>query len=329
MKESVSRSASSRQISLQYLPIAKTPIALFAYNRPRHIGRTVAALQLNELAADSDLYIFSDGAKTDADTDLVEEVRREIDGICGFKSVHISKRDRNCGLAHSIISGVSEICQRHGRVIVLEDDLVTSRYFLRYMNDALDLYENQSDVISIHGYVYPVNNPLPDTFFIKGADCWGWATWRRGWDLFQPDGEILLQQLERRGLIQEFDFDGAFPYSQMLRDQIKGRNNSWAIRWYASAFLSNKLTLYPGRSLVHNIGNDSSGVHCEPSNFFDVEVSEAPVPLDKLAPLENANARAAFAHRLRGIQAPQTLGPPRPLAKLFESCRRAIRSKRT
>lgn len=309
------------------LSIAKAPIALFAYDRPRHIDRTIAALQLNELAAESDLYIFSDGPKSDADTSRVEEVRREIDGIRGFKSVHITRHERNCGLAQSIIFGVNEICQRHGRVIVLEDDLVTSRYFLRYMNEALDLYEDQSNVISIHGYVYPGNDPLPETFFIKGADCWGWATWRRGWELFQPDGEILLQQLERRGLIHEFDFDGAFPYSQMLRDQVKRRNNSWAILWYASAFLSNKVTLYPGRSLVHNIGNDSTGVHCEASNLLDVEVSEAPVALGKLVPLENASARKAFSHRLRGIQAPPKLAPPRPLAKLFQLCRRAIQSQ--
>ena len=232
-------------------------------------------------------------------------------------------------MANSIIIGVTEVCQRHGRVIVLEDDLVTSRYFLRYMNEALDLYEDQPHVISIHGYVYPGREPLPETFLLKGADCWGWATWRRGWDLFRPNGAALLEELERTDLIHEFDFDGAFPYSQMLRDQIKGRNDSWAIRWYASAFLSNKLTLYPGRSLVHNIGNDSSGIHCEPSNSFDVEVSNTSVHLQKLAPQQNVKARAVFMRRLRGLQQSKTAELPRPFTKLLQSCRRITKRGRS
>jgi hypothetical protein len=272
---------------------------------------------LNELAGESELFIFSDGPKSEADADAVTEVRREIYTIRGFKSVHVSIQDRNCGLAGSIIRGVSEICLRRGRVIVVEDDLVTSRYFLRYMNEALELYENESEVISIHGYLYPVLSVLPDSFFIKGADCWGWATWRRGWNLFQSDGSVLLEQLERKRLIKEFDFDYAFPYTQMLRDQIAGKNDSWAIRWYASAFLLNKLTLYPGRSLVHNIGNDSSGVHCDSSGAFDVEVSQVPVRLEKLLPVENSKGRAIIVNALRKAQCGETSVSARLLAKVF------------
>ena len=230
-------------------------------------------------------------------------------------------------MAQSIIHGVSEVCERHGRVIVIEDDLVTSRYFLRYMNDALNLYENESEVISVHGYVYPVIKALPDSFFIRGADCWGWATWQRGWDLFQCDGLVLLEEIERRGLLREFDFDNTIPYVQMLRDQIAGRNDSWAVRWYASAFLLNKLTLYSGRSLVKNIGNDSSGVHCDASTSFDVEVSQVPVRLEKLPLIENVLARAAFVHGLREIQQADTSELSRLLAKLIRWWRGTIESR--
>ena len=130
---------------------------------------------------------------------------------------------------------------RCDKVIVLEDDLVTSPHFLQYMNDGLGIYERDDRVISIHGYSYPVHGKLPETFFLRGADCLGWATWKRGWDLFEDDGQRLLNELERRNLTRSFDFDGSYPYTQMLRDQIAGSNSSWAVRWYASAFLRDKL----------------------------------------------------------------------------------------
>src|SRR5262249_35869456 len=156
-------------------------------------------------------------------------------------------RERNFGLAQSIVQGVSGTVAQHGRIIVLEDDMVTSPHFLTYMNQALDKYADEARVVSIHGYVYPVEQPLPETFFLPGADCWGWATWKRGWSCFNPDGQFLLNELKRQKLIRDFDFNGAFPYSEMLQAQIKGANDSWAVRWYASALLAGKLTLYPGR----------------------------------------------------------------------------------
>lgn len=139
--------------------------------------------------------------------------------------------------------------------------MITSPYFLQYMNDALSLYKDIEEVISIHGYSYPVKRTLPDTFFLRGADCWGWATWKRGWKLFNLDSSDLYQQLQVNQQCYTFDFEGTHSYCKMLKNNIQGKNDSWAIRWYASAFLRNKLTLYPGRSLIHNIGNDGSGSH--------------------------------------------------------------------
>ena len=141
------------------------------------------------------------------------------------------------------------------------------------MNEALDIYEDESQVISIHGYIYPING-LPETFFIKGADCWGWATWKRGWDIFEADGQKLLNELKKRKLQKEANFNNSYGYVEMLESQILGKNNSWAIRWYASAFLKDMLTLYPGKSYVQNIGHDSQGTHCKhETNVFNVDLN--------------------------------------------------------
>jgi hypothetical protein len=270
------------------------PISLFVYNRLEHTRRTVDALRANTHAAESDLYVFADAARDEKDAASVTAVREFVRSITGFKSLKVIERDGNLGLAASIIGGVSEVLRSHDRIIVMEDDLVTSPFFLRYMNEALDYYETDDRVASIHGYVYPTALPLPETFFLRGADCWGWATWRRGWTLFNPDGSVLLSELQATNSTREFDFDGAFQYTGMLRDQIAGANNSWAIRWYASAFLRNKLTLYPGRSLVINIGTDASGTHCGSTDTFDVESSTSPLRIGGISVEDSAQGRAAF-----------------------------------
>src|ERR1700722_7276651 len=164
------------------------PIALFAYNRLQHTRQTVDALRSNDLAANSDLHIYCDGARNATSIPAVRAVREFLRTVDGFRSVAIVERDSNLGLANSIITGVTEVCARHGRVIVMEDDLQTSPRFLQYMNGALDLYADVPRVGSIHGYWYPVAQPCPKTFFLRGASCWGWATWSRAWNLFEPDG---------------------------------------------------------------------------------------------------------------------------------------------
>jgi hypothetical protein len=271
------------------------PIALFVYNRPAHTRQTVEALLKNELAGESDLIIYSDAQKKPEAAEAVREVREYIRTITGFRSVSIVEREKNLGLANSIIDGVTSVVNERGRIIVLEDDLVTSPYFLRFMNDALDMYEREESVISIHGYVYPVAEKLPETFFLRGADCWGWATWKRGWELFEPDGEKLLASLKIEHLETEFNFGGSYDYLGMLDSQVKGENDSWAIRWYASAFLKNKLTLYPGRSLVLNIGNDNSGTHCGATEIFSGDIIARPVAVGGIPIVASLEARSAVA----------------------------------
>ena len=271
------------------------PITLFVYNRPAHTRQTVEALLKNELAGESDLIIFSDAPKKPEAAEAVREVREYIRTITEFRTVRIVERDRNWGLANSIIDGVTSVVNERGRIIVLEDDLVTSPYFLRFMNDALDLYERKESVISIHGYIYPVAEKLPETFFLRGADCWGWATWKRGWELFEPNGRKLLASLKSQRLEREFNFGGSYDYLEMLGSQVKGGNDSWAIRWYASAFLKTKLTLYPGRSLVLNIGNDNSGTHCGATEIFSGDIIARPVAVGGIPIVASLEARSAVA----------------------------------
>jgi hypothetical protein len=276
-----------------------SPVVLFVYNRPWHTQATLEALQKNHLAEHSDLIIYSDAPKSESARENVQAVRDYIKTINGFKSVRIIERTENWGLAKSIISGVTEVVNEYGRIIVLEDDILTSPYFLQYMNEGLILFDEDDRVISIHGYVYPVKHLLPEAFFLPGADCWGWATWQRGWNLFETDGTLLLAQLRQRKLTKLFDYNGAYPYTKMLEHQINGKNDSWAIRWYASAFLANKLTLYPGRSLVHNIGNDNSGTHCSHTHIHDAHLSTTPINLTQLTVEASSTERLAFEIFLR------------------------------
>jgi glycosyl transferase family 2 len=271
------------------------PIALFVYNRQAHTQRTIEALRRNALAGASDLFIFSDGPKLPDAEKSVAAVRDYIRTIDGFKSVTVIEQEKNRGLAASIIAGVSRMCETHGRVIVLEDDLVTSTQFLSFMNDALDYYADVPQVAAISGYHPPFDVPVPETFFQRDAECWGWATWKRAWAAFNPEGRQLLLELERRELLPMFDQDQSFPYVQMLKDQIAGRNDSWAVRWRASVILRDMLSLYPRSSLTRNIGLDGSGTHGKASAIRDESFANEPIRMGDIPIVHSDAAFQAFA----------------------------------
>lgn len=280
-------------------PVSLAPVVLFCFTRPDHLARAVESLLRNPEAAATHLTVFCDAARLPAHRAGVEAVRQYVASIAGFASVTRVYRDANLGLARSIIEGVTAALRDNDRVIVMEDDLVVSPHFLAFMNSALACYQDDPQVASIHGYCYPVRTELPPTFFMQGADCWGWATWSRAWAHFNPDGRQLLEQLVQRKLTRDFDFDGNYPYTRMLRGQIAGRNDSWAIRWHASCFLREMLTLYPGRSLVENIGNDNSGTHCAPTEVYAGALDPGPVKVERIALEPSAAGRAAFVDFFR------------------------------
>jgi GT2 family glycosyltransferase len=266
------------------------PIVLFVYNRPFHTRQTVTAIQNNELAEDSELFIFSDGSKSESDLEQVQDVREYLQTIKGFKNLTIIERKTNIGLAQSIISGVTEIVNRFGKVIVLEDDLITSPFFLRYMNDALDFYQNEGEVMHISGGAYPIGDFCrDDTYFLRIPLCWGWGTWKRAWDKF--DNKIEIMQQFNSLMISRFNFDGTYSYWDQLELNRDGLRNTWFVFWYARVFLSNALALFPKRALVSNIGHDGTGVHCGKSSVYSVQLSPEPIQIQYI-PVEES--REAF-----------------------------------
>lgn len=245
------------------------PVILFVYNRPEHTKKTIEALKKNNLAAKSELFIFSDAAKNESSEKQVDAVREYLETLKGFKVIHILKRERNYGLAASIIDGVSSILAQYGKVIVLEDDLLTSPLFLQYMNEALDLYQTRKDIFSITGFSFSTKfmqfpeDFQQDIYLNIRPMSWSWATWSDRWkniDWEVKDFEKFLQDKEEQKLFNK----GGTDLTRMLKKQMQGKVNSWYIRWtYHSIMKQKAYTVYPRISLVNNIGHDASGVHCQ------------------------------------------------------------------
>lgn len=253
-----------------------SPIALFVYNRPAHTRQTIASLKANELAKDSDLFVFSDAAKSAEAEGAVKEVRDCVRNIDGFKSVTITQQDENQGLARSIIAGVTTLSEEYGRVIVLEDDLHTSPFFLRYMNSALDRYENDDRVMQIAGYMFPAKLQTgDDALFLPFISSWGWATWRRAWRQFDRPVKGYERIFTDSILRRKFDLNGRYKYSKLLRAQLNGKIDSWAIWWYLTVFFQNGISLYPKKTLVRNFGFDGTGVNCTVSEFEQEQLEMA------------------------------------------------------
>ena len=240
------------------------PIVLFTYNRLWHTQQTIEALQKNELAKESELFIYSDGGKNEESWLKVNEVRKYLKTINGFKNITIIEQKKNLGLADSIIFGVTEIINKFGKIIVLEDDIVTSSYFLRFMNDALDFYENEEKVWHISGYVPKINFATNDAYFFnRTMYCWGWATWINNWAYFSRDIYKIDMELISQETIHRLNLDGANNgvYNQFVKNKIH-KIKTWAVFWYINIFLNNGLCLIPTNSFTQNIGNDGSGTNC-------------------------------------------------------------------
>lgn len=270
-----------------------SPILLFVYNRPEHTRLTLEALRKNHLSDSSSLYIFSDGYRNETDREEVMKVRELIRSVEGFAAIHIEEKSENVGLARNIIEGVTGVVNEHEKVIVLEDDLITSPYFLTFMNNVLDRYEQEEKIAHVQGFCFPLQG-LPDAFLIKWTGSWGWATWKRAWDLFNPDGEALLTEIMKKKLNREFDFNGNYPFTRMLRRQVNGENDSWAIRWNASLFLNNRLSVNAGKSLVQNIGFDGSGRHSGRDEIYTTPLHMSALSSEIPRIEENMIARKAF-----------------------------------
>jgi hypothetical protein len=256
------------------------PIAVFAYNRPTLLRQTINDLKNNYGAIYSHLTVFIDGPRTNKDSLVNEEIVNYISAIEGFRSIHYHSHAQNLGLKKSIMFGVNYMFERHDRLIVLEDDLRTSPYFLAYMNDALELYKDESKVCQISGYSYLeryLAGRSPDsTYFLLGGDCLAWGTWRRAWKVYSDDSRDLYSRIMKHRSLFDFDRYGSYPFSQALRENAYSQR-SWAINWLASTYLLEMLTLYPVKSLArHVVDSNEQGTNYKKikNDPLNVPVSE-------------------------------------------------------
>ena len=284
------------------------PIAFFAYKRPEHTKQSLESLAQNEDAESSELFIFCDAPKKPEDEEAVTQVREVVRSKQWCGQVHIIERAQNLGLANSIIQGVTELCSKYGKVIVLEDDLILSPFFLEYMNKALEIYEKESKVTQVSGYMFPVKLTSDnDAIFLPFTTSWGWATWQRAWQHFDPEMNGYKQIKANKKQKYKFDLNGAFNYFNMLESQIAGKIDSWAIRWYLSTFMLDGLTLFPNKSLVANIGFDGSGTHCGDSSSFDGEMTQDKIlSMPKSLKLNDKEVNIVFKY-LRSLNQPPSL----------------------
>ncbi len=246
------------------------PIVLFTYNRVEHTKKTVVCLKENALARQSTLIVFSDGPKSDLDKKKVQDVRHYLKSIRGFNHCTLIERETNFGLAKNIIEGVSEIIAKFGKVIVLEDDLLTSTNFLCFMNEALKYYQERQDVFAISGFTLNLKSLVDherDTYLTRRPSSWGWATWANQWSGVDWDVSDFKEFIKDRKKIARFNRGGA-DMTRMLKSYFEGRNNSWAIRWAYAMCKNGKYCIYPKRSKVQNIGFGVDATHCKQVNIY-------------------------------------------------------------
>lgn len=260
------------------------PIVLFVYNRPWHTEQTVNTLKKNELAQKSDLFIFADNAGVNGDKESVNSVRSFVKTIEGFKTVNVIERETNFGLADNVISGITEIINKSGKVIVLEDDIVCSNTFLKYMNELLSFYKANEKIYSVSGYTFPIKIPGEykyDVYFSSRASSWGWGTWKDRWETVDWDVKDFDSFIMNPEQIKSFN-TGGYDLTKMLKDQMLGKIDSWSIIWSYTHFKYNAYCVYPTKSRLKNIGADKSGIHTDKTKKYDVKVYEEETEL-KLA----------------------------------------------
>lgn len=240
----------------------RAPIALFIFNRPGHLRKTLTALAQCAGFADTPVFVFGDGARGPEDAALVAAARAVARDVLGDRATYVFA-DSNMGLSRSVIAGVTSVLAAHGRVIVLEDDLDLAPGFLTYMNAALEHFETEAAVFQIAGYAFdaPELAGRQQAALLPFCTTWGWGTWRRAWDHFDADAAGWDALTSDKALRRRFNLGGVYDYATMMERQMAGKRDSWGIRWYWSVFRHNGLVLYPPRTFVRNTGFDGSGSH--------------------------------------------------------------------
>ena len=249
-----------------------TNVLFFAYNRPLHLEQTLTqALAINKDSS-RHFVVIVDGAKNDADNIEIDKIRKLLSQFPKITSIF---RNNNLGLENNITFGVTQFMNEYKKLIVIEDDIFIKDEFFDFFDHNMHKFEFSTEVASIQGYSPDLGDLGINEYFLRGADCWGWGTWKRNWDLYVNSGYTLLKKLRQQKLIYSFDINNTFPYSDMLRGEILSLVQSWAIKWHASMFTQNKFSLHPYPSLVTNIGFDGSGTHSSDFQFWNKSIKNS------------------------------------------------------
>lgn len=258
----------------------RPPIVLIVYNRPSHTERTIKSLANNIGAKDSNLYVFSDGPITKADENKVADVRSIIKSYSNrFKKLNLIERDTNYGLAKSVILGVTEIVSKYGCVIVLEDDLVSSKETLNYFDTCLNYYKDYDSVFSISAYTHPIDHfQVPDgyqydIFFVRRMMCWGWATWKDRWQRADWKVDDFDEFIKSEHLLSDYRRLIGADSLETLKQCVAGTKDVWACRWVYAHYKNNALCGCPTKSYIENIGLDGSGSNCGILNHINNELN--------------------------------------------------------
>ncbi|HIF9198284.1 TPA: hypothetical protein ACX6PX_003586 [Photobacterium damselae] len=268
-----------------------SPVVIFVYNRLTHTKKTIAALAENYNSDKTDLYIYSDGPKGSSDYDSIREIREYCKSIKCFRTVTINESEKNIGLAKNIINGVTEVIKKHGKIIVLEDDIVTAKDFINYMNASLNKYKDIDNVWHISGWNYPAFNHSDNNkaYLWRGMNCWGWATWEDKWSFYRKDPEYFINNFSEQ-MINKFNIDGKYDFWEQIKRNYNGELDTWAIFWYATIFINNGLCLNPYQTYVHNIGNDGSGENCG-----NLDVYKSSLNMNSLLIYPDKNVESKYA----------------------------------
>ncbi|SDW45727.1 GNT-I family protein [Lutibacter oricola] len=267
------------------------PVVLFVFNRLDHAKQTIESLKKNKFSDKTDLFIYCDNYLKIKDEEDVRKVKDFVYTVTGFKSISIIEREQNYGLAKSIKEGVSSVIESYGKVIVLEDDIVTSPFFLSYMNKALQIYANEERVMHISGFNYPINNSeFESSYFSSMSACWGWATWKRAWDKFENNIELLENKITEKGK-DKFIVSSNFTYWEQLILNKKKKLKTWFIYWYGTIYINNGLCLYPKSTYTQNIGLDGTGTNSQNGNVYYSELNTRDIDFfpSKIEEFENSN----------------------------------------
>ena len=266
------------------------PVLIFAYNRPKHLANCLESLINNSEATSTNFTVLIDGPKNSSDRKNQSQMTKYLAEIRKKVSINYVLNTNNLGLSASVIRGLDLMFKFNEEVIVVEDDLVLSKHFLKFCNDGLKKFKYVEKVGSIQGFSYNFFEMQSSPYFLRGADCWGWATWQDRWKLFEPSSEILIKIIKELNFKKNFDLNGAYPYFKMLQRESRGEVDSWAIRWHASMFINDKLSLYPNISLVRNDGFDGSGTHGNVSKKMNVKFPSEPIEIGDIPISESAMA---------------------------------------